>query len=263
MKKIAIYNMKGGVGKTITTANLGHLYAAHKTKRLPGTKRNSIRKTLVIDRDPQGNLSQYFKDCYDPDGEVQNILPKNTGWPNLDILPGNDNLSKLDAAAVLMKDVENAPWVKDYDLILVDCPPAAEKLAAGALWFADYVIVPIRLDAFSTFGLNNFIEQLEELNDAGANTELLGVLITHAESNEESRVVENYLRDVGFPVFETKISRSHWVGESTIEHLPLAEIKGADGKLRPMSVKPAWQYKKLMNEIADKLSNLDRKEDEA
>lgn len=258
MKKIAIYNMKGGVGKTITAANLGYLYAAHKTKRLPGTKRSSIRKTLVIDRDPQGNLSQYFENCYDPDGEVQNTLPKNTGWENLDILPGNDNLSRLDAAAVLMKDVENAPWVENYDLILVDCPPAAEKLAAGALWFADYVIVPIRLDAFSTFGLNNFVEQLEELNSAGANTKLLGVLITHAKNDEESKAVENYLRKQDCPIFETKISYSHWVGESTIEHRPLAEIQGAGKKLRPMSVKPAWEYKKLMNEIVDKLSKLDR-----
>lgn len=93
MKTIAIYNLKGGVGKTVTAANIGHLYATHRTHRMKGTPRNSCRRTLLIDCDPQGNLSLYFK-RYDPEGPCwlsdQKIY--GTDWPFLDIAPGNMDL---------------------------------------------------------------------------------------------------------------------------------------------------------------------------
>lgn len=251
MIKIAVYSLKGGVGKTITAANLGQLYATHRTKRLPGTKRGSLRRTLLVDRDPQGNLSQYFKRYGDSPLEDH---PVGTDWAWLDILPGNLSLSALDDAAL---DVDQ--YADKYDLCLIDCPPALGKLTAAALRCADYLLIPIRLDAFSTNGLSNLMQQMTYLQEAGIDTPILGVLITHDEKTSYRDAVKKLLRE-RLPLFDTAISRSKWVAESTIEHKPLAEIAGPDPKhpLRPMTTRPAWEYRKVFNEIADRLSELDK-----
>lgn len=251
MIKIAVYSLKGGVGKTITAANLGQLYATHRTKRLPGTKRGSLRRVLLVDRDPQGNLSQYFNRY--GDGPLENH-PVGTDWDWLDILPGNLSLSAQEDAAL---DVDR--YADKYDLCLIDCPPALGKLTAAAIRCADYLFIPIRLDAFSTNGLSNLMQQLANLQEAAIDARVLGVLVTHDEKTPYSDAIKGLLREQ-LPLFDTTISRSKWVAESTIEHKPLAEIVGPDPKhpLRPMTTRPAWQYRKVFNEMADRLSKLDK-----
>lgn len=251
MIKIAVYSLKGGVGKTITAANLGQLYATHRTKRLPGTKRGSLRRVLLVDRDPQGNLSQYFNRY--SDGPLEDH-PIGTDWAWLDILPGNLSLSAQEDAAL---DVDR--YADKYDLCLIDCPPALGKLTAAAIRCADYLFIPIRLDAFSTNGLSNLMQQLANLQEAAIDARVLGVLVTHDEKTPYSDAIKGLLREQ-LPLFDTTISRSKWVAESTIEHKPLAEIVGPDPKhpLRPMTTRPAWQYRKVFNEMADRLSKLDK-----
>ena len=251
MIKIAVYSLKGGVGKTITAANLGQLYATHRTKRLPGTKRGSLRRVLLVDRDPQGNLSQYFNRY--GDGPLENH-PVGTDWGWLDILPGNLSLSAQEDAAL---DVDR--YADKDDRCLIDCPPALGKLTAAAIRCADYLFIPIRLDAFSTNGLSNLMQQLANLQEAAIDARVLGVLVTHDEKTPYSDAIKGLLREQ-LPLFDTAISRSKWVAESTIEHKPLAEIVGPDPKhpLRPMTTRPAWQYRKVFNEMADRLSKLDK-----
>ncbi len=247
MIKIAIYSLKGGVGKTITTATLAHLYATRRSPLMPGTERKSWNRVLVIDCDSQGNLSQYFK-RYGEEQEcgLQSGRITGTDWPKLDIITGNMDLYDWERALYERKSTTNIQEIlKDiepgeYDVVFMDCPPAMNMLTINALCAADYLIIPIRLDAFSTHGLTELEQQLQDVKAVNPFLHLLGVLITHDERTQLSEEAEPILRS-RFPVFNTKISRSRWVVDSTLMQTPLAELG--------MNLKPAWQYRKLLKEI--------------
>lgn len=247
MKTIAIYNLKGGVGKTVTAANIGHLYATRRTHRMKGTPRNSHRRTLLIDCDPQGNLSLYFK-RYNPEGPcwLSDRKIYGTDWPFLDIAPGNMDLYDCERRLYDQKDTKafSQKDDADRDLCLIDCPPALNMLTINALGVADYLIIPVRLDAFSSQGLDELDRQLKDARAINPKLKLLGVLITHDEVTKYSGQVEAALRQ-NFPVFKTKISRSRWIIDSTLMQKPLAELG--------MNLKPAWQYRRLVNEILEEM----------
>ena len=247
MISIAAYSLKGGVGKTITTATLAHLYATRRSPLMPGAARNSWRRVLAVDCDPQGNLSQYFKrygegqECGLRSGRITG-----TDWPKLDIITGNMDLYDWERDLYERKNTTNIrdiisdiePW--EYDVVFMDCPPAMNMLTINALCVADYLIIPIRLDAFSTHGLTELEQQLQDVKAVNPWLRLLGVLITHDERTQLSEEAEPILRS-RFPVFDTKISRSRWSMDSTLMQTPLAELG--------MNLKPSWQYRKLLKEI--------------
>lgn len=258
MIKLAIYSMKGGTGKTITAANLGYMYAAHRTKMLPGTSSANDRKTLLLDLDPQGNLSQYYR-VYQRDSTcgLETGEPVQVDWLdkkdniNLFILPGNTDIINIEERMRVedinpIGNLENLPHCKMCDFWIMDCAPSFNRITISALCEADYLIIPVRLDSFSGNGLMELDDQLAEVKQLNHKLKVLGVLITHDEKTINSDEAERVLRSY-FPVFETKISRSKWVSESTLMNAPLQLMGGK------MSVKPAWQYRKLMNEIIKKI----------
>lgn len=244
--KIAIYNLKGGVGKTMTTANLAHLYATKRTHYVPGSRRGQAPQVLMIDCDPQGNLTQLYK-RYDADGQagLRNKDIIGTDWPFLDLMPGNMDLYGLERSLYESRTIDALANIGEgYDIVLFDCPPAMNMLTINALSVADYIIIPVRLDAFSSRGLVELDKQLEDIMRINRQLKLLGILITHDEKTVLSVDAETILRK-NYPVFKTKISRSHWIIDSTLLSKPLAELG--------MNLKPAWQYRKLANEIIEEV----------
>lgn len=146
MTTLALYSNKGGVGKTAAAVNLS--YQAAQTGA----------KTLICDLDPQASTSYYFrvkpKLKSGPKGFVKGTKGvyksvKSTDFENLDILPADFSLRKLD---VLYNQFGNSkkrlkkmlyPFAGEYRLIILDCPVTIGILAENILNAADYTLVPM------------------------------------------------------------------------------------------------------------------------
>lgn len=248
MIKIVIYNFKGGVGKTLTTATLGHLFATCRTKHVPGAPKKKPPRVLMIDFDPQGNLSQFYHrfTAEGPCGlRTKEIV--GTDWPYLDIMPGNKDLNKLEREMYQENDTKPYQIIKDYDIVLMDCPPAFNMLTDKALSMADYIIVPVKLDAFSSQGLVELDADIEDIWGVNPTLRLLGVLITDYEEYDYSAAAESILRE-RFNVFKTRIDHSRKAKESMLVCRPIGEMG--------MNLKPAWQYRKVANEAIKRIKEM-------
>jgi cellulose biosynthesis protein BcsQ len=146
MKVIAVYNIKGGVGKTATSVNISYVAASEG---------NSV---LLIDLDPQGASSFYFK----MDGKNRKKLKKSifgndsvensieeTEFDNLSILPADSRYRKLDNFLSDMKNSEKwlrkllKPVRQQFDYIIIDCPPNITSLSENIFKNVDAVLIPV------------------------------------------------------------------------------------------------------------------------
>jgi chromosome partitioning protein len=166
MRKICIINQKGGVGKTTTTVNLAAGLARKK------------RKVLVLDLDPQGNISTCLgksseKDMYDL--LVNNANPKEISVevePNLFLISSSNKLAEAESVMMgrpnrerILSRVMDDLVEEDFDFILMDCPPSINLLNQNALLFADEALIPSATETLSFIGLKNMINVIDEYNN--------------------------------------------------------------------------------------------------
>ncbi|MGQ0552571.1 MAG: ParA family protein [Planctomycetota bacterium] len=169
MRRIAVINQKGGVGKTTTTVNLGAALA-----RLG-------RRVLVCDLDPQSNLTVHFD--LDPASELPSLydllhgkaafldIVRPTRQPGLDVAPASIDLAGVELELVntvgretILRDALQAVVTTDpqrWDYVLVDCPPSLGLLSLNALVACDEVLVPIQAEFFALQGLGKLLEIVE------------------------------------------------------------------------------------------------------
>jgi chromosome partitioning protein len=146
MKILALYSIKGGVGKTSSAVNLAFCAA------------NNGFRTLVWDLDPQGASSYYFrikpkikggsKDLISGKRELDEMI-KGTDFENLELIPADFSFRNFD---LLLDDKKNptkqlkkrlSTLSKDYDFIFLDCPPSISLLSEAVFAAADYLLSPI------------------------------------------------------------------------------------------------------------------------
>ena len=224
-KTIAIVNQKGGVGKTTTTFSLGS-GLAEKGKRV-----------LIVDVDPQGNLTQMSG--YTPDEldrtisdlmiseidehrETLNIRDYiSSVSENLDLLPSNIELAAVEAIRlpgaysreyILDRILSRVKEEYKYDFILIDCQPSLGVLTVNALTTADGVIIPCQTHYFSAKGIEQLINSIIRTKKV-LNKELkvCGILFcmttkTRLATEVEALVDEAYGKVI--PIFKTKIPQS-------------------------------------------------------
>ena len=238
---IAVANQKGGVGKTTTTANLGAALA------LRG------KRVLLVDLDPQGNLTSAFgleKDIQQTVAE--SLLDRRVPLPVVAVVNGASHgtahardLSVVPAAvglasaeAQLMNKLGRELRLRDqllgvddqYDYILIDTPPALGVLTINALVAATRVIIPTEARFFSLQGLQMLEESIEEILYLNPKLEVLGILLSKMDRRlKEERQVAEYLRQRwGARVFGTEVGTNSKILEAGSTGTSVFHYQGAE-----------------------------------
>lgn len=228
---IAILSQKGGTGKTTTVRTLADVL------------RRAGLSVLVVDLDPQGNLSDYFDVPPDATPTIAEVL---LGTANAEdaihdgVLPANLTLAQVELAIAgkmgreltlrrALKPVKSA-----YDVILLDCPPTLGLLTVNALVAADQALLTAEAQYFAMQGVEQ-ATQLIELAKDGLNPDLewLGVVLTIADmrTTHSREAQANLKQHIGERLFDTVIRQSIAYAESAergVSILDHRKERGAD-----------------------------------
>ena len=233
---VALVNMKGGVGKSTLTVNIGWYCAYHANLRV-----------LLIDLDPQFNLSQYVlgNDRYEEHLKkglptIVDILEQHTPGASTQESVGKEAIavaqewgdgslihvipSKLELAWTLKNPHQKEHLVRDYiqdvkddyDLILIDCPPTESVLTAAAYMSSDYLVVPVRPEYLSTIGLPLLVRSLADYKRAYKNEphpKLAGIIFNDSDSSKQEhdrsrQTVHKVAAEQNWHIFKGQLSHS-------------------------------------------------------
>ena len=205
MTTIALYNLKGGVGKTASCVNLAYL-----------SSREGLR-TLLWDIDPQGSASFYFQGKPRPKGGIRRLMGQEaalseairpTGYENLDLISADTSAKSTDIlieeTARSKKRLKNllSALEGEYDMVFLDCPPGLSALSENVFHASDVVLMPV---IPTTLSIRTYTMVKEYFKEKGLDMSKLMCFFTmadlrkrlHLETMEElyrdKRFFENYI----------------------------------------------------------------------
>ncbi|ARR51698.1 ParA family protein (plasmid) [Photobacterium damselae subsp. damselae] len=257
MKVIAIINQKGGVGKTTTAINLSAQYAKEG------------KRTLVIDLDPQGNLSTVLSggefefattvaDVFESAKKhpiISAIIPAiAAGNPvtNLSLCPADirlsrvieQSLTKIHRERILLKQLETIR--DDYDLVILDCPPNLSLTSVNAMMAADLFLIPVDGGSFSLNGLADLLDALEEVKE----TDDVNFAVFRNEYAKANKVINNFLDEqldsLEGKVLKSVIRRTEAIGQASVCGEPLLTYKSGSTAIN--------DYKALAKEVLARIN---------
>ncbi len=242
MRIVSVINLKGGVGKTVTSINM-----AFELMRCG-------RRVLIIDCDKQGNTSRFFGcDCRNKnslsdvlvgDADIReavyltNYSNTDSSAPTLDVLPAD--MSLINAAKQIDEDQIRPGSVRlkdalvtmgnDYDYCIIDCAPDVNIPIVNALVVSDDVIIPVVIDKFTFYGIAEIMEKIDEVKKwLNHDLNFAGCLVTSYRNTDFQNEGVEILQEKFSRVFQTKIKWTPIVSKSTFAGIPLAEFSSRCG----------------------------------
>jgi chromosome partitioning protein len=249
MQVVALANWKGGVGKTTSAANLALLLRERRVR------------VLLVDLDPQANLTESFGHLRAPELGVAKVLGGDVGLadvllevaPAVQLAPSSEALADLTWSLVRASDYRTRlrvalAHVEDrFDLALIDTPPGIGLWPGLALLSADAVVIPTRphdSDVLATGKLVDYIEA--EIRPANPGLRVLGALVTQVHPRWRlARETRAGLGSDEIPLFVTEIPASVRVAASLRTGAPLAA--------RRPDHRVSMAYRRVASELLDRL----------
>lgn len=227
MRKIAIFNQKGGVAKTTTTINLAAALAVME------------KKLLVIDIDSQSNASTGlgFKkqdlinmntvyDCMLSELPLTDAIVE-TNFENIYLVPANKKISNVEQSLndvigremLLKNSIDMCLDKLDYDFILIDFPPSLGLMTVNGLVAADEIIIPVECEGVDALdGINDLMNTVRLVRDKAKlnpNLTITGALLTkYLPTNLANEIYSELKNYFGDKVFENVIRKNVAVGNS-------------------------------------------------
>jgi chromosome partitioning protein len=253
---ISVVNNKGGVGKTTSAQNIGAAF-----------HRFADAHVLFIDLDGQASLTRCFgiQDSQVGKNHVGNYLTGEMGFEQVviettigDLLPSSSDLNAkedgIKAAPVypfnlrfLLDKVK-----KNYDFVIIDCPPTLSALTRIALISCDMYLVPLQAEFLSYEGLRNFLIYSKELQQISPQTQLGGVFATRYNPKNNKKLsndlIESTKEQLGEKFFHTTIRDNIAISE--------AQANGLDIFTYSPDSNGSHDYYQLTREILHTIKNL-------
>ncbi len=251
-KILAFTNQKGGVGKTTSAVNVALSLAVTEVK------------TLIVDLDPQSNattgLSELIKEV---NGNVYDILIKDVGIKNvitstsfshLDIITSTNDLvgAEIELVSILAREYQLQKALsivnKNYDIIIIDCPPSLGLLTINALTASDALVIPIQCEYYALEGLGQLLNTVRLVQrHLNKGLEIIGILMTMFDSrlNLSKQVVQEVDSFFKDKLFKTFIHRNVRLSE--------APSFGKPALLYDANSKGAQNYMSLTEEILQRV----------
>ncbi|MEJ7626698.1 MAG: ParA family protein [Ferruginibacter sp.] len=218
----ALYNLKGGVGKTASCVNFAYLAA------------QDGYKTLLWDIDPQGSTSFYFKAKPKIHPGIKKLISKNadlesvimgTDYENLDIIPADNSAKSQDIMLEEMKGNKNRlknilkQFDGEYDFVFIDCPPGFSALSENIFNASDIVLMPIIPTTLSVRTYKMVKDYFSE-KDLDTNKMMCFFTMTDLRKNMHKEIMEELYKDKKF--FENYIPYLSDVEKMGIHRQPIA-----------------------------------------
>jgi chromosome partitioning protein len=250
---LAFTNQKGGVGNTTSAVNVALSLAVTEVR------------TLLIDLDPQSNATTGLSDLFEKtNGSIYDILLKGDGFKDaitktsfshLDLVASTNDLvgAEIELVSIMAREYQLQKAIKkirkDYDIIIIDCPPSLGLLTLNALTASDALVIPIQCEYYALEGLGQLLNTVRLVQrHLNKNLEIAGILMTMYDSrlNLSKQVVEEVDGFFKDKLFKTYIHRNVRLSE--------APSFGKPALLYDANSTGARNYMSLTEEILQRVS---------